>query len=117
METCSAEAVKGLPGVQPLFFASFWLLTAVSETHSLSPISDEEKEKEKVGAGLTAGLAARTVECSLERSRRLVDRILQNRRVVVFNGSLERVSTAVEGQSSWVWVQDLVLSPHAWMSA
>lgn len=115
-ETCTGvEAVKGLPGAQPLFFASFWLLTAASETHSLSPILDEEKEKEKAGAGLTAGLTAQTVECSSERSRWLADGILSNRRVAVFNGSLERVSMAVEVQSSWVWVQDLILSPHAWM--
>ena len=72
-EACSKMAAGGLDAL-PSSFIPFWILTAVSETLSPSPILDEEEE---VRACLTAGPTS-IVDRSLERSIHSADGVHQS---------------------------------------
>ena len=68
------KAAEGL-GELVSSFSPLWILTAVVETRSPSPVSDEERESR---ASLTAGPTI-TVECSSEHSMSPADGISPNR--------------------------------------
>ena len=73
-------------------FTLFWILTAVSETRSLSPTFEEERG---AGASSIAGPAT-TVEHSLECSILPADGISPNRGFAALGETLVRVSTLHE---------------------